>query len=58
MGKSGTSLFLAREILSITEIALEETGEPGTGIRFEIAVPKEHYRTIESGEAHNTSNIG
>ncbi|HWQ66282.1 MAG TPA: transporter substrate-binding domain-containing protein [Methanospirillum sp.] len=53
MGKSGTSLFLAREILSITEIALQETGEPGNGIRFEITVPKEHYRIIESGEDHN-----
>ncbi|MFH0966638.1 MAG: transporter substrate-binding domain-containing protein [Methanobacteriota archaeon] len=50
MGKSGTSLFLAREILSITEIALHETGEPGNGILFEITVPKGHYRIIESGE--------
>lgn len=50
MGKSGTSLFLAREILSITEIALQETGEPGNGILFEITVPKGHYRIIESGE--------
>jgi ABC-type amino acid transport substrate-binding protein len=48
MGKSGTSLFLAREILAITEIWLQETGEPGKGIRFEIIVPKNHYRIIET----------
>lgn len=53
MGKSGTSLFLAREILSITEIGLQETGEQGNGIRFEITVPKEYYRIIESEEEHN-----
>ena len=57
MGTGGTSLFLAREILSITEIALEETGEPDTGIRFEIAVTKEHYRINKSGEYHNNTII-
>ncbi|PWR74924.1 transporter substrate-binding domain-containing protein [Methanospirillum stamsii] len=47
-GKDATSLFLAREILSITKISLEETGEPDTGICFEITVPKEEYRIIDA----------
>lgn len=50
MGKGGTSLFLAREILSITDILLQETGEPGNGIRFEIMVPTGQYRMIKSQE--------
>ncbi|MDD1690936.1 MAG: transporter substrate-binding domain-containing protein [Methanoregula sp.] len=39
-----TSLFLAREILSITDITITETGEPGAGSRFEIRVPEGKYR--------------
>jgi hypothetical protein len=50
MGKGGSSLFLAREILSITEIALQETGVPGEGICFEITVPKGQYRIINIDE--------
>ncbi len=50
LGKSGTSLFLAREILSITGIALQETGDPDMGIRFEITVPNGQYRMNESEE--------
>ena len=42
--KRGMGLFLAREILSITGIAIHETGKPGTGARFEIRVPKGGYR--------------
>lgn len=38
------SLFLAREILSITGISIQETGTMGAGTRFEIAVPKGEYR--------------
>jgi signal transduction histidine kinase len=41
---SGLGLFLSREILSITGITIRETGEPGTGARFEITVPAEAYR--------------
>jgi PAS domain S-box-containing protein len=37
---TGLGLFLAREILSITGITIAETGEPGKGARFEIAVPR------------------
>ena len=38
--KKGVGLFLAREILDITGITIRETGEPGKGARFEMAVPK------------------
>jgi signal transduction histidine kinase len=41
---TGLGLFLSREILSITEITITETGEPGKGARFEIVVPKGAYR--------------
>jgi ABC-type amino acid transport substrate-binding protein len=42
--KGGRGLFLAREILSITGISLQETGEPGAGARFEMTVPEGAYR--------------
>jgi PAS domain S-box-containing protein len=41
---TGLGLFLSREILSITGIAITETGEHGTGARFEMLVPKGAYR--------------
>jgi len=45
MGAGGsTSLFLSREILSITSITIRETGVEGNGARFEIRVPKGSYR--------------
>jgi signal transduction histidine kinase len=44
--KRGISLFLAREILSITGITIHETGDTGTGARFEILVPKGGYRFV------------
>ncbi|WP_243669595.1 ATP-binding protein [Methanoculleus chikugoensis] len=41
----GLGLFLVKEVLSITGIAIRETGEPGRGgARFEMAVPEEHVR--------------
>jgi len=39
-----TGLFLAREILEITEIAIRETGVPTRGARFELHVPKGTFR--------------
>jgi signal transduction histidine kinase len=42
---TGLGLFLSREILAITGITITENGEPGTGVRFEIAVPKRASRT-------------
>jgi PAS domain S-box-containing protein len=40
----GHGLLLAREVLSITGIAINETGTEGEGIRFEMLVPKGEYR--------------
>jgi signal transduction histidine kinase len=42
---SGLGLFLIREILSITKITIQETGDYGKGARFEMLVPKGDYRT-------------
>ena len=44
----GLGLFLSREILDITGITINETGEPGKGARFEIQVPKGSFRTKSS----------
>ncbi|MEI6841800.1 MAG: PAS domain S-box protein [Methanomicrobiales archaeon] len=41
---TGLGLALSREILSITGIAIKETGEPGKGARFEMVVPKGAWR--------------
>jgi PAS domain S-box-containing protein len=46
---TGLGLFLSREILAITGITITETGEPGTGARFEILVPKGGYRSGVTG---------
>jgi PAS domain S-box-containing protein len=43
----GFGLFFVREILSLTEITIEETGEPGKGARFEMTVPKGMWRIME-----------
>ncbi|HWQ65696.1 MAG TPA: PAS domain S-box protein [Methanospirillum sp.] len=43
---TGIGLFLAREILSITGLSIQECGEPGIGARFEILVPAGKYRRI------------
>ena len=40
----GYGLFMVREILAITELTIDETGEPGKGARYEIHVPKRYYR--------------
>lgn len=45
MGKNtGLGLFLAREILAITGITIQETGISGKGARFELSVPKGKFR--------------
>ncbi|MCK9592453.1 MAG: PAS domain S-box protein [Methanoregula sp.] len=44
MRNRGLSLFLAKEILSITGLIIEERGEPGKGARFEIHVPLGCFR--------------
>ena len=44
---TGLGLFLSREILAITGISISETGIPGEGARFEIAVPEGTFRFAE-----------
>jgi len=46
---TGLGLALSREILSITGITIRETGEPGKGARFEMAVPKGMWRSAGRG---------
>ena len=41
---TGLGLFLSREILAITGLTIQESGEPGKGVRFVIAIPKDGYR--------------
>jgi PAS domain S-box-containing protein len=41
---TGLGLFLVKEILSITNILIQENGEYQHGARFEMHVPKEMYR--------------
>jgi len=41
---TGWGLYLAKEILAITGLSVAETGTPGNGTRFEIAIPKEAYK--------------
>lgn len=45
------SLFLAREILSITGISIRETGKAGKGSRFELLVPRGMYQVSEPKDA-------
>jgi signal transduction histidine kinase len=41
---TGLGLFLSREILAITGMKIEETGDFGSGTRFEVTVPAGKYR--------------
>jgi signal transduction histidine kinase len=41
---TGYGLFMAKEILSMTGIAISETGSSGKGVRFDIRIPKGSYR--------------
>ena len=43
---TGFGLAISREILDITGITINETGEPGKGARFEITVPKNQYKSV------------
>jgi len=46
---TGFGLFLSRECLAITGLAIEETGRVGHGARFEIRVPPGAYRLRARG---------
>jgi signal transduction histidine kinase len=43
----GLGLFLSREILTLTDISIQETGISGSGARFELLIPKAMYRLHE-----------
>jgi PAS domain S-box-containing protein len=45
---TGFGLFLSREILSITNLTIQETGTYGSGARFEIHAPRGKYRVATS----------
>jgi len=47
---TGLGMFLVREILSLTDITIHETGEPGKGTRFEILVPKGAFKIEKKRE--------
>jgi PAS domain S-box-containing protein len=47
-GNTGMGLFLIREILSITRIDINETGEYRKGARFEFRIPEGVYRFAAS----------
>jgi PAS domain S-box-containing protein len=52
--KDGTrvqGLFIARELLSLTGITLDENGVYGKGTRFEIRIPAGYYRSAQQKEA-------
>ena len=53
---TGFGLFLVREILQITGIAIHETGAPGEGARFELTMPASAARwtTKRPGAARGT----
>jgi signal transduction histidine kinase len=51
---TGLGLSLAREILAITGITIRETGTPGVGARFEMAVPEGGYRHVVSAGEKKT----
>src|SRR5208337_1269278 len=42
--KTRLGLYVSREILAMTGITIEETGEEGKGARFEIRIPEGGYR--------------
>lgn len=50
--QTGLGLFLSREILALTGIAIRETGVFGAGARFEILVPPGKYRTGSGAFEH------
>ncbi len=45
--RTAHGLYLASEILAITEIQIQEVGEPGEGVRFEMLVPPSRYRSVQ-----------
>lgn len=40
---TGQGLFLSREILKINDIEIQESGQEGSGVRFEMKIPSTHF---------------
>jgi signal transduction histidine kinase len=59
MRNRGLGLFLAKEILSITGLTIEENGVSGEGARFVIHVPLECFRVhqVSDGEKKRSSSV-
>lgn len=47
---TGFGLFMAKEILSITNMTINETGIPGKGAQFVIEIPSGYFRISVSSE--------
>jgi PAS domain S-box-containing protein len=54
---TGLGLFLAREILSITNITIRETGEYQHGARFELFVPRGVFRYCRSAKTNRRNSL-
>jgi signal transduction histidine kinase len=53
---TGLGLYFTREILALTGISISETGESGSGARFEITIPNGKFRrTAETSATSSTS---
>lgn len=52
--KTKLGLYVSREILAMTGITIDETGEEGKGARFELTLPKEGYRFASASTSKNT----
>ncbi|HEX3002367.1 MAG TPA: PAS domain S-box protein [Methanoregula sp.] len=48
---TGLGMFLAKEILAITGMSIQEIGEYGKGARFAISIPKGAYRFVETPDS-------
>jgi PAS domain S-box-containing protein len=59
MRNRGLGLFLAKEILSITGLTIEENGVPGKGARFVIHIPLECFRVHQApaGEKKKVTSV-
>jgi PAS domain S-box-containing protein len=49
-GEGKFDLFFMQEFLTLSGMAVSETGEPGKGARFEITVPEGMWRAGETGD--------
>jgi len=49
--ETGIDIFLIEEVLSVTNISIKETGDPGKGIRIGIFVPPGKFRIEDESSA-------